>query len=167
MALGVVWLGLDRFKGNLNATGVAVAARDGITGFPEGTSVHIAPLADGGDGSVAAAIAAGFEPVEVACTGSLGEPTSAIIAARGSEAVIELASVGKGPVVVAQRCQGAGVPCIAVVGRRSAAVTDEDLQAHGIARVHEFIRMSGEVATDPSAACRAGSHPSADRADSS
>jgi hypothetical protein len=75
--------------------------------------------------------------------------------------------MGKGLAVVARRRQGAGVPCIAVVGSRSAAVTDEDLQAHGIAGVHEFIRMSGEVATDPSAARRAGSHPSADRADSS
>ncbi|WP_460369597.1 glycerate kinase, partial [Actinocorallia lasiicapitis] len=49
------------------------------------------PVADGGDGTVEAAIAAGFERVTATVAGPVGNPVEAAYAVRGDTAVVELA----------------------------------------------------------------------------
>jgi glycerate kinase len=53
----------------------------------------VAPAADGGDGTVAAAVAAGYTEVEVVASGPTGEPVRTSYARSGSRAVVELADV--------------------------------------------------------------------------
>ncbi|XNZ00343.1 glycerate kinase [Micrococcus luteus] len=96
-----VLLALDKFKGSLTATEVCAALERGLLrgqrsgGHPgaaeHGLHVRSVPVADGGDGTVDAALAAGFEPLEVTVSGPLGEPRTARIARRGDVAVVELA----------------------------------------------------------------------------
>jgi glycerate kinase len=93
----------DKFKGSLGATEVATAIaaglRAGLAGAERpgaerpGTELVTIPVADGGDGTVNAAVTAGFERVLVTAAGPLGEPVRASYARRGEVAVIELACV--------------------------------------------------------------------------
>lgn len=82
----------DKFKGSLTAAEVADALADGLTAGDPSWSVTTAPVADGGDGTVAAAVAAGWTTVAVATTGPTGRPVTATYARRGSTAVVELAA---------------------------------------------------------------------------
>jgi glycerate kinase len=52
----------DKFKGTLSAHEVAGAL---AAGFPSEAHVKLMPLADGGDGSIDAIVAAGFEVIEL------------------------------------------------------------------------------------------------------
>ena len=83
----------DKFKGCLNAIGVADAIRSGVESAANGTrfEVTVLPLADGGDGSVEAAVFAGSRPRTVEVTGADGEMTGAQIAFDGTTAVVEVA----------------------------------------------------------------------------
>ena len=82
----------DKFKGSLPAAQVADAIAAGLrTALPSAEVVTI-PVADGGDGTVDAAVAAGFEQVPVTVDGPTGEPVRASYARRGEVAVVELAS---------------------------------------------------------------------------
>lgn len=92
----------DKFKGSLPATEVAgaVAAglRAGLGAAPAGSARARAelitiPVADGGDGTLDAAVAAGYERVPVPATGPTGQPVRTSYARRGSLALIELATV--------------------------------------------------------------------------
>ena len=66
----------DKFKGSLPATQVAAAIAAGLrTGWP-GAEVIAIPVADGGEGMVDAAVAAGFERVPVTAAGPAGDPGS-------------------------------------------------------------------------------------------
>ena len=81
----------DKFKGSLPAAEVADAIAAGLRAeWPEAELVTV-PVADGGDGTVDAAVAAGLERVPVTVDGPTGEPVSASYARRGEVAVIELA----------------------------------------------------------------------------
>lgn len=83
----------DKFKGCATAAEVAQAIAAGLrAGRPELEVVEV-PVADGGDGTVAAAVGAGFSLVQVLATGPTGAPVQATFALRGSTAVIELAEV--------------------------------------------------------------------------
>ena len=53
----------------------------------------IVPVADGGDGTLAAAIAAGYESVPVTASGPTGLPVATSYARLGDRAVVELADV--------------------------------------------------------------------------
>jgi glycerate kinase len=59
----------DKFKGSLTAAAVGEAVSAGIRGVYPNTEVVVAPVADGGDGTLAAAIAAGFQAVPVTASG--------------------------------------------------------------------------------------------------
>jgi len=83
----------DKFKGSLTAAAVGEAVSAGIRGVYPDTEVVIVPVADGGDGTLAAAIAAGFESVPVTAGGPTGEPVATSYARRGDRAVVELADV--------------------------------------------------------------------------
>ena len=81
----------DKFKGSLPAAEVAGAIAAGLRAeWPEAELVTV-PVADGGDGTVDAAVAAGLERVPVTVDGPTGEPVHASYARRGEVAVIELA----------------------------------------------------------------------------
>ena len=81
----------DKFKGSLTAAEVADRVAVGVERHP-GTCCTRLPLADGGDGSVAAAVAAGFQPVEVPVLGPTGQPHRATVAFDGGTAVVEVAN---------------------------------------------------------------------------
>jgi len=81
----------DKFKGSLPAAEVADAIAAGLRAeWPEAELVTV-PVADGGEGTVDAAVAAGLERVPVTVDGPTGEPVHASYARRGEVAVIELA----------------------------------------------------------------------------
>ncbi len=83
----------DKFKGSLSAGAVAVAVAAGLRRARPAVAVTELPVADGGDGTVDAVCAAGFDRVEVSATGPTGSPVRAAYALRGATAVVELAAV--------------------------------------------------------------------------
>jgi glycerate kinase len=86
-----VLVAADKFKGSLTAVEVAERVAAGIHRVVPGVPVEALPVADGGDGTVAAAVAAGFERREVRATGPRGEHLTAAYALRGRTAVVEMA----------------------------------------------------------------------------
>ncbi|MET9415715.1 glycerate kinase [Streptomyces klenkii] len=90
-----VLIAADKFKGSLTAVEVArhVAAglRRGADAAGRPLDVAALPVADGGDGTVDAAVAAGFARREVRVTGPVGAPVTAAYALRGGTAVVEMA----------------------------------------------------------------------------
>lgn len=86
----------DKFKGSLTAAEVARALADGLAGT--GIETELVPVADGGEGTVEAAVSTGFRAVPVEVPGPLGDPVRATYAVGvpadgGPEtAVIELAA---------------------------------------------------------------------------
>ena len=83
----------DKFKGCLTASEVGRAIADGLlSGHGDTTTATVLPVADGGDGTVAAAVAAGFRRVTVEVEGPTGAPVLAPYAIDGSRAVVELAA---------------------------------------------------------------------------
>lgn len=83
----------DKFKGSLPATQVAAAIAAGLHAGRPGAEVVTIPVADGGEGTVDAAVAAGFERVPVTAAGPAGDPVRASYARRGEVAVVELGGV--------------------------------------------------------------------------
>lgn len=81
----------DKFKGSLTAAEVAAAVGAGVRRVLPDAVVEAAPVADGGDGTLAAAEAAGFTLVPVTVAGPTGEPVRTSYARRGDLAVVELA----------------------------------------------------------------------------
>lgn len=88
-----VLLAPDKFKGSLTAAEVAAALAEGLVAGDPSLRITCAPVADGGDGTVAAAVAAGWTSVAVDSVGATRRPTRASYAMRGSRAVVELASI--------------------------------------------------------------------------
>lgn len=86
-----VLIAADKFKGTLTAVQVAERVTAGLRRVVPGLAVEALPVADGGDGTVVAAVAAGFEQRAVRVTGPLGEPVTAAFALRGDTAVVEMA----------------------------------------------------------------------------
>ncbi len=83
----------DKFKGCLTAAEVAAAVAAGLLdGKPDLDIVQV-PVADGGDGTVAAALSADYTRVEVSATGPTGQPVDTGYAIRDHRAVVELADV--------------------------------------------------------------------------
>jgi len=83
----------DKFKGSLSAPEVAAAVAAGLTRAAPGASVAEVPVADGGDGTLDAAVGAGFERVPLRATGPTGDGVDAAYARRQHQAVVELAAV--------------------------------------------------------------------------
>jgi glycerate 2-kinase len=87
-----VLLAPDKFKGSLSAPQVAAALAEGLAVRPD-LRWRAAPVADGGDGTVAAFVSAGWTYVPLTASGPTGEPVATGYAARDDDAVVELASV--------------------------------------------------------------------------
>ncbi|MFD7132160.1 glycerate kinase [Streptomyces sp. NPDC059894] len=81
----------DKFKGSLTAVEVAERVTAGLRRVVPEAEVETLPVADGGDGTVDAAVAAGFERREVRVAGPLGHEVTAAFALRGDTAVVEMA----------------------------------------------------------------------------
>jgi len=88
-----VLIASDKFKGSLTAAEVAAAVGNGVRRARPDVVVDSVPVADGGDGTLAAAVAAGFELVPVTASGPTGTPVRSGYARRGDLAVVELADV--------------------------------------------------------------------------
>ncbi|MGW0883914.1 glycerate kinase [Streptomyces sp. NPDC002671] len=86
-----VLIAADKFKGSLTAVQVAERVTAGLRRVVPGVEVEALPVADGGDGTVDAAVAAGFERRELRVTGPLGQEVTAAFALRGDTAVVEMA----------------------------------------------------------------------------
>jgi len=86
-----VLIAADKFKGSLTAAQVAERVTAGLHRVAPHVEVESLPVADGGDGTVDAAVAAGFERREVRVAGPLGHEVTAAFALRGSTAVVEMA----------------------------------------------------------------------------
>ena len=86
-----IFVAPDKFKGSLTAVQAAQAIADGLRRSRADIDVVQLPVADGGDGTVAAALAAGYERRTATVQGPTGEPVEATFAVRGEQAVLELA----------------------------------------------------------------------------
>ncbi len=88
---GHVVVAPDKFKGSLTAAQVGAAVRSGLLSVRPGLDVRVLPVADGGDGTLEAAVGAGFRRVDVQVTGPVGDAVDAAIAVLDEVAVVELA----------------------------------------------------------------------------
>ena len=81
----------DKFKGSLTAREAAEAVAEGLRRALPDVATVVLPVADGGEGTVDAALGAGYEPRRVGVTGPTGETVEALFALRGRDAVAEMA----------------------------------------------------------------------------
>jgi glycerate 2-kinase len=82
----------DKFKGSLTAPEAADAVAAGLRRRRRDVDLRIVPVADGGDGTVQAALASGYRPVPVRAQGPVGGLVDTEIALSATTAVVELAS---------------------------------------------------------------------------
>ena len=80
----------DKFKGSLTAAEVADHLAKGLA--EAGAHSRTLPLADGGDGSVAAALASGFHPLPVDVHGATGQNHRSVVAFDDDTAIVEVAN---------------------------------------------------------------------------
>jgi glycerate kinase len=130
----------DKFKGSLAAIDVASAVRRGILAQAPDADVRCVPVADGGDGTVDAAVAAGFERVAVTAAGPTGEPVRTAFAVRAGTAVVEMADVCG----LARLPRGASAPLTAT-SRGVGEVVTTALD-HGATRI--VLGIGGSASTD-------------------
>ncbi|MGV9264651.1 glycerate kinase [Kitasatospora sp. NPDC003701] len=88
---GHVVVAPDKFKGTLEGAEVAARIAAGIRRAAPGVEIRELPVADGGEGTLAAALAAGFTRIPAKVAGPTGLPVDAALAVRGDTAVVELA----------------------------------------------------------------------------
>jgi glycerate 2-kinase len=81
----------DKFKGTLTAAEVAAHVAAGLGRVQPGLEVVQVPVADGGDGTVEAAEAAGYRRIELEVSGPTGRPVTAAFAFGDGTAVVESA----------------------------------------------------------------------------
>jgi glycerate 2-kinase len=88
-----VLLAPDKFKGTLSGAEVAASLAEGIRSRRPAADVVAVPVADGGDGSLAAFEAVGFERIALTASGATGRAAPTWYVRRGEEAFAELAEV--------------------------------------------------------------------------
>ena len=91
MTTGWVLIAPDKFKGTLTAAQVAASVVAGLDRVRPGLATVQVPIADGGEGTVDAAEAAGYRRVEMGVRGPTGQATTAAFAVSGGTAIIESA----------------------------------------------------------------------------
>jgi glycerate kinase len=82
----------DKFKGSLDAAGAAAALAAGLRDVIPDCICTLVPMADGGDGTVAAFVASGATARTVVVSGPLGAPVEATYACDGDTAIVEMAA---------------------------------------------------------------------------
>ena len=88
--MGHVLIAPDKFKGTLTASEVAAHVAAGLIAAGPTKTVSV-PVADGGDGTVDAAVAAGYRRVELGVRGPTGKAVTAAFGLLDGTAVIEAA----------------------------------------------------------------------------
>lgn len=83
----------DKFKGSLTAPEVAAAVARGIAAVVPDAELRLVPVADGGDGTLDAALGGSFAAVDLTASGPTGEPVATRYARDGVTAVVELADI--------------------------------------------------------------------------
>jgi glycerate kinase len=82
----------DSFKGSLAADQVADALAAGLRRVRPDVEAVLRPIADGGEGTVAAALRGGYRPRTLRVSGPDGRPVEATLAIDGTTVVVELAT---------------------------------------------------------------------------
>lgn len=80
----------DKFKGSVSAREAADQLARGILEVRPDAEPVILPVADGGEGTLDAALESGYERRNLTVTGPIGEPVAAAWAQCGDEAVVEM-----------------------------------------------------------------------------
>ncbi|WP_329381494.1 glycerate kinase [Streptomyces sp. NBC_01716] len=88
-----VVLAPDKFKGTVTAQRLVELMAAAVAERGDRTTVTPLPVADGGDGSVTAAVSAGWTAVAVPAADAWGEALEAPVARLGDRAIVEVASV--------------------------------------------------------------------------
>lgn len=91
--MSMVALAPDKFKGTLTAAQVAEHLAAGLDSVPRSSAPEVVrvPVADGGDGTVDAAEAAGYRRIEMGVRGPTGQAVTAAFAYQDGTAIIEAA----------------------------------------------------------------------------
>ncbi len=149
----------DKFKGSVTAAEAATALRAGLLGSRPDLKVVLLPVADGGEGTVDAAISAGYQTMPVVAEGPTGEAVDTCFAVLDGTAVVELADVaglrrlpgdkapltassyGVGQVIAAALDAGATTIVLGIGGSSSTDGGAGMLQALGV-------RLAGQDGTD-------------------
>jgi glycerate kinase len=90
---GNIVLAPDKFKGSLTAEQAGRAMAHGVSRADSTLNTIVCPVADGGEGTLDAVLAAGFEQVDAQACGPTGDPVHTAYARKGSRAVIEMADI--------------------------------------------------------------------------
>src|SRR6202167_4771653 len=89
----------DKFKGSLSATEVTARVVAGLALGGFGGEVVPVPVADGGDGTVAAAVSAGYQRVDIEVRGPVRAPVTPSFALLDGTGVIEPSQAGGLPLL--------------------------------------------------------------------
>ncbi len=139
MSSGRVLVAPDKFKGSVTAAQAADALAAGLLTARPGLDVVRLPVADGGDGTLAAAVFAGYDLIPVVAKGPTGVPVETAFALLAGTAVVELADV-----TGLRRLPGPAAPLTAStygVGQVIAAALD-----HGATTI--VLGIGGSASTD-------------------
>jgi glycerate kinase len=130
----------DKFKGSLTAAEVAAGVAAGLARGGFAGEIEVLPVADGGDGTVAAAVSAGFRRVELGVRGPVGKNVTASYALLDDTAVIE----------AAQACGLALMPpgCLAPLTATSRGVGELILTASRMGAKRIVLGVGGVATTD-------------------
>jgi glycerate 2-kinase len=130
----------DKFKGSLTAAEVTAAVVAGLVRGGFIGEIEALPVADGGDGTVAAAVSAGFRRVELGVRGPVGKNVTASYALLGDTAVVE----------AAQACGLALLPpgCLAPLTATSRGVGELILTATRMGAKRIVLGVGGVATTD-------------------
>jgi glycerate kinase len=90
---GNIVLAPDKFKGSLTAEQAGRAMAYGVCRADPTMTPIVCPVADGGEGTLDAVWAAGFEKVDAQACGPTGAPVHTAYARKGRRAVVEMADI--------------------------------------------------------------------------
>jgi glycerate kinase len=138
----------DKFKGSLDAAAVARHLAAGLRSVDRTLTIDEAPAADGGEGTVDAAIAGGFTRQQATVTGPLGQRVEADFAVRDTVAVIEMATAS-GLALIPEQRRDAGRATSRGTGELIAAALDQGCETIVLA-------VGGSANTDAGAGMLAG-----------
>ncbi len=82
----------DKFKGSLTAVQAAEAIRRGVLAAEPDATCKLAPMADGGEGTVEVFLERGAQRAVARVRGPRGKPVDAVYARDGETAILEMAS---------------------------------------------------------------------------